>query len=427
MAKKNEKLSNGAYFIAHQLKKLHSVTISISFRTGTLYENEKNNGITHLIEHLFFRRLSDLSQELLYLKMQRIGAEIIGKTYCDYVNFTITVVPKYFSDALDLMMKFFDDFEWNNTEITDEKEVVFRQIENRGLSYEKWLDDIYFESTKYTFPIMGTYDTVLSLTKDEINLWKKMYFSLQNSCISITSAFSDDDYVIMRNTLNQIQNFHNCGDNRNKVIELPINFCSRKFENQIHYENSDSELCEVTINFDIDESIKYEKARLLSSILGEGCGSKLSIRMREKQFLTDDIYTNLTSYCGFHRISVSYSVRNEKIYSSLVSLFSVLKELKNNISENEYLSSILFFTDNQLMDLDDCKKLNDEYVLCDFVLGILPSEPEQKAEVYRNIKICDLINTAKELFVKENISFIIESSLKKEIIENMISDILSVL
>ena len=69
------------------------------------------------------------------------------------------------------------------------------------------------------------------------------------------------------------------------------------------------------------------------------------------------------------------------------------------------------------MDLDDCKKLNDEYVLCDFVLGILPSEPEQKAEVYRNIKICDLINTAKELFVKENISFIIESSLKKEIIE----------
>lgn len=96
MNKQIENLPNGILLITHQLQHIHSVTLSVSFRTGTLYETEKNNGISHMVEHLFFRKLSNLTQRKLYLEMQKIGAEIIGRTYCDYVCFSITVVKKYF-------------------------------------------------------------------------------------------------------------------------------------------------------------------------------------------------------------------------------------------------------------------------------------------------------------------------------------------
>lgn len=421
MSKMIESLKKGACFITHKLKHSHSVMISVSFRTGTLFENESNNGISHLVEHLFFRRLSDYSQHKLYYEMQKIGAEIIGKTYCDYVNFSITVVPKYFCNAMNLMLKFFDDFEWSNAEIENEKEVVCRQIDSNSLSYDKWVDSIYFANTNYAYPIMGAYESVLAFTSKDINDWKKSYFSVNNSCICITGRFSDDDYLFAKRKLNELSNSYKP---HNRIIALPENFCKRNFDNGINFNNSDSDISEINILFDVDGSIKYENIRLLSSIIGEGCGSKLSIALREEHFLTDDIYTSLTSYYGFNRLCISYSVKEENIDSSLKFAFDTIKKMKEKITNDDLETSIKFFTDNQFMDLDNIKVLNDEYVLSNFALDLKNSKPRDKAKAYNNIKIIDLINTARRVFVKENLSFIIESHLEKERIKTIVKNAL---
>lgn len=132
-------------------------------------------------------------------------------------------------------------------------------------------------------------------------------------------------------------------------------------------------------------------------------------------------FTNLTSYYKFNRLSFSYSVKNQMIDKSVELLFETLNKITHEINKNDYLSSIVFFTDDQLMNYDDTKKLNEEYTLCDFVLDIQPSEPKEKAYAYKNIKIKDLINTAKQVFVKDNFSAIIETDLEKDEIYNVIN------
>ena len=44
-----------------------------------------------------------------------------------------------------------------------------------------------------------------------------------------------------------------------------------------------------------------------------------------------------------------------------------------------------------MIDLDNCQKLNEDYVLSDFILDILPSDPIEKAKKYKKILINDLI------------------------------------
>ena len=384
MKKKSEILPNNICFITHQLEHLHNVSVSISFKAGSLYESKYNNGISHLVEHLFFRQLSDLSQESLYFNMQKIGGEITGKTYCDYVTFSINVIPQYLYDALDIMLKFFDDFEWSNSIILKEKEVVLRQIENKVYSYNQWIDSIYFDNTKYTLPIMGTKKTVKSLTAFEINSWKKEYFSPANSCVTFTGNFSNEFYDFLKQKLSIINNF---GKKQDSIIEIAPNFTKRNSDNYLTVINADSKLSEVVVLFDIKNSFDYESVKLITSILSDGCGSKLSMIMREKYQLTDDIFTQLTSYCGFHRYSISY-------------------------------------TDNQMIDLDNCQKLNEDYVLSDFILDILPSDPIEKAKKYKKILINDLIKIANEIFVKENISFIIETSINPSNIKSFLDNLM---
>ena len=421
MKKKSEILPNNICFITHQLEHLHNVSVSISFKAGSLYESKYNNGISHLVEHLFFRQLSDLSQESLYFNMQKIGGEITGKTYCDYVTFSINVIPQYLYDALDIMLKFFDDFEWSNSIILKEKEVVLRQIENKAYSYNQWIDSIYFDNTKYTLPIMGTKKTVKSLTAFEINSWKKEYFSPTNSCVTITGNFSNEFYDFLKQKLSVINNF---GKKQDPIIEIAPNFTKRNSDNYLTVINADSKLSEVVVLFDIKNSFDYESVKLITSILSDGCGSKLSMIMREKYQLTDDIFTQLTSYCGFHRYSISYTVKNKNIFNSIDILFKIINEIKTDITLNEYASTIPFFTDNQMIDLDNCQKLNEDYVLSDFILDILPSDPIEKAKKYKKILINDLIKIANEIFVKENISFIIETSINPSNIKSFLDNLM---
>ncbi len=406
--KKSEQLLNGISLVTHPLPHLHSVCISVSFRAGLLYENEHNCGISHMVEHLFFRRLSDLPQDELYFEMQKIGCEIYGATNYDYVTFNITVIPKYFARALDLMLRFFDKFNWTETELTQEREVVFRQIETSGGSFDKWINSYYFEDTKYSVPIMGTKESVEALTLDEINHWKNEYFTPKNACVVVTGNFTDDDYSLLKNRLNNIESY---GEAKEKFLEFPKDFENRNPDNNLAVEQSDNELAEVVMLVDISNSFDYESISFLTSILGDGCSSKLSMAMREKRSFTADIYSELFSYFGFQRLYFSYTVKNEALLESLSNLFETIKEAKSNITENEYLSSIAFFTDDQLMQLDDCKKLNKEYLLCDFVLDNLVSVPDEKAEKYSQITPSDLTKTANEIFVSKNISFIIETSL----------------
>ena len=155
MFKQTEKLKNGTTVISHKLPNLHSVAISLNFKVGSLYECDSNNGITHLCEHLFFRQLNELSQKELYLKMQMLGCEIIGKTSTDYVSFKMKVAPEFFKEAIDLITKILDDFSWSDEIIEAEKRVVLKQIENKGYSFDNWVDSYYFENTKHAMPMLS--------------------------------------------------------------------------------------------------------------------------------------------------------------------------------------------------------------------------------------------------------------------------------
>lgn len=407
MSNKVKKLKNGIKLITHTLPNTHSITISVNFRVGSIYESNKNNGITHLVEHLFFRKLYDLSQDKLYFKMQSIGSEIIGKTFKDYVSFSMTVVPKFFNEAITLMDKLFYEFCWSNKEIDLEKRVVIRQIENKYESFSEWINNCYLKDTKYSLPVMGNIKNINSLTPKEINLWKEKFFYPNNSCVVLTGNTTSAQINLTETIL---EKFLNKGIIQPFVSSPPEKFNRRNKNNRFTFSHCDSEFSEIVVFFDVCKEINYETVRLLVSILGEGCGSKLAMAMREKFTVTDDVFIELTPYYGFSNISISFTIRNDLLHKGMKLLFQNLREVCNSIVSIEYESSIRFFTDNQLMDLDNPQSLNREYVLCDFVLDVPVLEPMERKKKYESLTLNDLILCAKSIFTSNNISFLIETS-----------------
>lgn len=410
-------LNNGITLISHKLNNTHCVTISVNFKVGSIYESNDNNGITHLVEHLFFREWDTLGQEKLYYEMLTMGAEIIGKTYRDFVSFSITVVPEFFNNAFCLITKCLNRFSWDNQSIILEKKVVCKQIENNYQSFQNWIDSYYFTNTVFERSVMGNIDTIQRLTASEINNWKKTYFCCNNSCVIITGNFTDEDLEKCRINLSLIEN---TGNSPEKISYIPKNFNRRDYSNRFKIINCDYSNTETTIFFDINKENSYETVRLLSSVLGEGCGSILSKVLREETGLTDDVYTDLMCFNDFYRLSVSFTVNNDDFFVSIRYFFDCLKKCKMHISNNEYNASIRFFTSNQLIDLDNPKILNERYVLCDFVIPVITSEPLALKKQYEKITCENLQICSNRIFTPKSISFLIQTSCNHEKVKSFL-------
>lgn len=96
-------LNNGIELILAQNESVNSVNIGFYFYGGSAEETVYESGIHHLLEHMFFRRLSALSQPELYSALNRIGATMRGATYLNFLRFDITVSPKHIKAAFDII------------------------------------------------------------------------------------------------------------------------------------------------------------------------------------------------------------------------------------------------------------------------------------------------------------------------------------
>ena len=64
---------------------LHSACLGLYFPAGPVYETAQTLGISHLVEHLFFRLLPGLPQKQLYSDLAKLGAILRGKTGHDFM------------------------------------------------------------------------------------------------------------------------------------------------------------------------------------------------------------------------------------------------------------------------------------------------------------------------------------------------------
>ena len=378
---------------------LNSINIGFYFKCGIIYETLKNNGISHLVEHLFFRNLDGISQEDLYFKMESIGTTLRAKTYSNFICFDMTIAQKHFEPAVEIMLKLLNDFEWTDKNLKDELSVVKKQIEfasNESFSF--LVNNNYFKGTKLSKSIMGTINSLCNLTVTEVNAWKKTFFNPNNVCCVLTGGFSQQNLEFFLEKLNSVKSSKTIVPKRKTT--MPRDFCNRNNNSDIIVE-TEWEISDVSITFDIDASIDICCVNILSSILGEGVGSKLSIMLREKMALTDEIYSKVELFPDVSRLTIEFSVYNRDIEKSLNLLFDEIIKFKNNITQNDLLSAIVFFTDNQEFIFDSPRECNFFYGWNNFVL-------QKREDIYHNIQeyksvtIDKLADISNQLFVSKN-------------------------
>lgn len=388
-------VNNGINFLTQSMSNTHSVTIALYILSGLGYENDEKLGISHLLEHLHFRELFDMSQRQLYYKMESLGTTLKGCTYADFMRFSLKILPINLRGAIEILKSIILTTTWSKESFLAEKEIVINQILNkeRYLSLNKESKKFTLKNTPLQFGIMGEYATVKKLSLKQLSEYKRNSFIAENILFCMTGNFSDKEEKLAISMLEEIE--------VPKGDKNIWNLCIPGFQNRkdiLNIINCDDEYYDVCLSFDIkySDEISHDNIRILNCILGEGVGSKLQRRIREELGITSDIFSDVDSYANIAILNIKYTVSQSNYYKSLSEVLDVINDIKNNITLDDLKTALPFYKDNLLFINDDTEEMNFQLAYNLFVLDTIFKPSELNCDynsTYRLMKIArDIFN-----------------------------------
>lgn len=398
-------LPNGMTLLCLHQPHLHSVEFGLYLRAGTLYESERNQGISHLLEHLCFRALGGLDHDALQRQLSRMGAELDGATYPEAMVFRVGAMSRFFDDLTELFLRFFRCTPWTDRQIEQEKQVVLRQIELDEEDFDETVQRRFRQTYEGAFPGMGTAEVVMNLTPAEIHVWQKLIFDPCNACLCITGNFSDGMEQAAVEAFSELTS----ASMRSPFEQaVPMDFCMRDESSDYVCEEEGGQ-AKVHIAFDLDsEQVMSLTAEVLDAITGRNDDSILFQELRENEALVAEIDSSIEELGMFRRLAIRYDVRQELLEESLRKVFALLCRLRTYIRPVRLEQTRLQFTDNCLFDFDSASSMNRLLGWAWVAEDVSRADLEAQADLYLNLTAEELLDAAQAVFRPENMTISIQ-------------------
>ena len=274
------------------------VNVSSWVKTGSINENDKNNGISHFLEHLMFKGTHKHKAGEFDRILEGRGAIVNAATWKDYTFYYVTL-PKgenneNFNLAIELHADMMTDpvvpdyemgapFDVKDKTVTDKRErhVVIEEIRMR--QDQPWTkvynstNNSMYTSHPYKRDVIGTPEIISQVTRDEIMDYYRTFYSPQNVTTIVVGDFDFDEVK------ERVVKAFDWGERptppqRNILPDKPVSE-TVYVENEANINSSFMMFGYLGVPaIDLKNLISLE---MLSIILGEGTSSRLYINLVE--------------------------------------------------------------------------------------------------------------------------------------------------
>ena len=393
-----QKLPNGQTVVVYEIKNNPLVTIDTWIKTGSINETDKNNGVSHFLEHLFFKGTKAHPTGEFDRILESKGAIVNAATSKDFTHYYITIPSEYFDTAMELHSDMLLHPQIPRKELEKERKVVLEEIAKDENTPSKQvydnLNDMMYTTHPYKRKVIGSADIIGTIRREEILDYFNQYYTPSNM---ITLVIGDVD---TQKAINKIQQCFN------QEYKKPVKKRFKK-ENQIQVQKRKIEYTDTAsgymmigfrgVNISNKDILALD---VLSEVLGGGKSSKLYRNIKEQKGLA---YSISASSGGFRDDGIFYITANfipsslEKLEKAIFEEISYiqkygitdeeLQRAKNMIIQNTYYSrestSNISSELGYIMTLTNSSELYDNYV--DGIQKVSAEEVKSAAQKYLGI------------------------------------------
>lgn len=330
------KLDNGQTVIIKEVHDNPIVTIDTWIKTGSINENDKNNGVAHFLEHLFFKGTTKHPTGEFDRILESKGAQTNAATSKDFTHYYITLPSKYFETAIDLHADMLMNPLIPRKELEKERKVVIEEIAKTNDNpenklYENMVQSFYINHP-YKRKVIGKKEIIENISREEIF---NFYNSWYNPSNMITVVVGDIDTT---QALDLIKKNFNRPEAKN--CKNPKYKSDKNIEKQIEITAKDKvKNGYMLIGFrGVPQENRADSYALdvLATILGDGRTSKLYQAVKEQKQLAYSISAGHASMKDDSLVFVRANFTPENKDKVKKAIFDEITKVRNgNIDEQE--------------------------------------------------------------------------------------------
>lgn len=401
---------NGVQIFGYNNPSLHGFFISLFARAGSMYESERDNGITHFLEHISIRNVNKLMGGELYSELDRRGVEFNASTYSEMVQFYVSGESGKFSFGAEILTRLFSPIILEKEEIDTERRRIkaeIREADDKS-SLLTFTNSIVHKGTSLARSITGTAAGVGKITGKRLEEYRKGVFGSENIFFYVTGNFNDGDVSYLASLIEKYELSEGVCP-RNNIAPLSEKHFKRSPE--IEVKNSDFTMVRFTFDLDM-KKVSVPETDLIYDMLLSGYNSRFFIEMSELRGLFYDISGAVERYCNIGELYFTYEVKSKDLISAVRMTVDILNAFKKKThSADELMKS--GYVDNAYMLYDDAREFNFTMAYDNHIMNLGYSSLDERREAYNKVTPEDIRRAACEIFRPQNLTLTVKGNKKK--------------
>jgi predicted Zn-dependent peptidase len=317
-------LSNGLRIVTERIPHVRSVALGIWIATGTRDEAEKDNGISHFVEHMVFKGTGRRSAREIAESLESVGGHLNAFTSKEVTCFYAQFLDEHLPIAVDVLSDLVTDPRFDEEEIRKEKQVVLEEINNvedtpEDLIHERFQRNL-FPNHPLGFSTLGTRETVSRFARDDLIRYMRRNYTLDRVVVAASGNVDHHDLInLVGSTLDPLPQVST------REVDPPpatgVNF---------HIEEASilqAHLCVGTSSFPYEDPRKFALL-VLNTLLGGGMSSRLFQTIREEYGLAYTVYSFLDFMLDTGVFGIYVGTDKDKVDACLELIHQELQALR---------------------------------------------------------------------------------------------------
>ena len=413
--------NNGLKLITAPLENTKAVTVLFLIGTGSRYEKKDQNGLSHFLEHLFFKgtkkrpRTLDISKAL-----DAVGASYNAFTSEEHTGFYVRAESSHFDLALDVLFDILYNSKFDANEITKEKGVIAEEINMYQDTPQMYVVDLakklFYGDHPLGRPVAGEKKTIKKFVRPDFLDYRDQHYAPDNIIVAIAGGPSTS----LRTGQNKL-------DWQDKVKVyfaklkphqpgqfLKVKETQNRPETLIHYKKTDQAHLILGFRSLPRTDDRRPTLKVLNNLLGETMSSRLFTEVREKRALAYYISSEMADFQDCGAIGAAAGVDITRADEAVKIILEEFGKLKNKPIDEEELQRAKENLKGRLY-----LGLEESFAVAEFLaeqelFWEKIEDPDELVAKYQKVTAAEIQKFAQEFFVAENLNLAMIGPFKDE-------------
>lgn len=343
---KLQKLSNGLNLLTVPVKGAKTTTLLVMVATGSKYETRTTSGLSHFLEHMFFKGTEKRPDTLtITTLLDRVGGEYNAFTGKEYTGYWIKVAHQETKLALDVLSDMLLNSNFSSEEIERERGVIIEEVnmyqDNPMMHVEDVFEECVYGDTPAGWSIIGTKKNISNFTRQDFVTYFQNQYRTANSFVCMVGNIPTG--------AKKLVGAHFSSWKKGKPQpKLAVKERQTSPAIKLEYKKTDQAHLLLGVRTSAFGQPDELILKMIAATLGGSMSSRLFIHLRERNGLCYYVRTNAEHFTDSGYLATQAGVPVNKIEQAIKIIVNEYKAIANELLSPKELQKVKRFISGRL-------------------------------------------------------------------------------